>query len=147
MPESEKDLIAYCGLGCMDCFGHQGKIADLSRDLRKELRKARFENQAKLMSAEPYFAVFKDYDKCYQVLGALVKFRCKSACRGGGPPFCKIRNCCHKKAIDGCWQCDYFETCDKLAFLEPFHADAHLKNIRKIRKFGIDGFLEGKRFW
>ena len=41
MTES-KDLIAYCGLYCGDCVGHQGKVADLARDLRKELRQVKF---------------------------------------------------------------------------------------------------------
>ncbi len=144
----EKGLISYCGLHCGDCFGYKGNLADLSRDLRKELRQAKFENQAEQMSKEPFFAVYKDYKKCYDVLGALVKMRCKRACRGGGgPPFCKMRNCCQKKGYEGCWECDDFESCDKLDFLEPYHGDAHKKNIRRIRKNGIDAFLAGKRDW
>ena len=143
-----KELIAYCGLYCGDCFGNKGNLADLSRDLRKELRQARFENQAELMSKEPYFSVFKDYKKCYDVLGALVKMRCKRACQGGGgPPFCKMRQCCQKKGYQGCWECDDFESCTKLDFLKPFHGDAHIKNIKRIRKNGNHGFLAGKRDW
>lgn len=145
---ANKDLVAFCGLSCEDCFIYHGKIADLARDLRKELRLARFDNEAELMSQEPFFAVFKDYPKCYEVLGALVKFRCKRACRGGGgPPFCKIRKCCQKKGFEGCWQCDDFETCTKLDFLKPFHGDAHIKNMKRIRNHGIDSFLAGKRDW
>ena len=34
MPD-DKELVAYCGLYCGDCFGYQGKIAELSKDLRK----------------------------------------------------------------------------------------------------------------
>ena len=147
MPE-EKDLVAYCGLYCGDCFGHKGKIADLARDLRKELRQAKFEKNADVMSTVSFFEVFKNYRQCYDVLGALVKFRCKRACRGGGgPPFCKMRTCCQKKGIDGCWLCHEFETCEKLDFLKPVHGDAHLKNLRILNKTGVDSFLEGKRFW
>jgi hypothetical protein len=65
----------------------------------------------------------------------------------GGPPFCKIRKCCQKKGIEGCWKCEEFETCKKLDFLEPIHKDAHIKNLRKIKKQGIDKFLEGKKYW
>jgi len=148
MSGSEKDLIAYCGLYCGDCFGYQGKIADLARDLRKELRQAKFAKTAEFLSTDSFFEVFKDYRQCYDVLGAMVRFRCRKACRGGGgPPFCKMRKCCQKKGIDGCWQCDEFETCEKLDFLEPSHGDAHLKNLRKIRKQGVDAFVEGKRHW
>ena len=143
-----KDLVAYCGLYCGDCFGYKGKIADLARDLRKELRQAKFNQIAQAMSETPFFAVYKDYPQCYEVLGAMVKFRCKRTCRGGGgPPFCHIRTCCQKKGIDGCWQCDEFETCEKLDFLKPSHVDAHLKNLRTLKKAGVDSFLEGKKLW
>jgi hypothetical protein len=147
MPE-DKDLIAYCGLYCGDCAFHQGKIADFARDLRKELRSHRFDKTAEALSEVSFFAVFKDYPQCYDVLGAMVKLRCKNTCRGGGgPPFCKMRKCCQKKGIDGCWECAEFETCDKLDFLKSGHGDAHLKNLKKLRKEGVDGFLKGKKLW
>ena len=144
----DKDLIAYCGLYCGDCFIYKGKIADLARDLRKELRQAKFEKHAEPMSTVPIFEALKDYRQCYDVLGALVKFRCKRTCRGGGgPPFCKMRKCCQKKSIDGCWQCDEFETCENLDFLKPVHGDAHLRNLRILKKTDADSFLKGKRYW
>ena len=37
-----KNLVAYCGLYCGDCFLYKGEIADLARDLRKRLREAKF---------------------------------------------------------------------------------------------------------
>ena len=120
----------------------------MARDLRKELRQAKFDRIAQTMSESSFFAVYKNYPQCYEVLGAMVKFRCKRGCRdGGGPPFCKIRTCCQKKGIDGCWQCDEFETCKNLDFLKQSHQDAHLKNLRILRKAGIDSFLGGKRNW
>ena len=144
----EKDLIAYCGLYCGECFGYKGKIADLARDLRKELRQAKFERTADFMSTISFFEVFKNYQQCYDVLGQLVRLRCKKSCKGGGgPPFCKMRTCCQKKGIEGCWQCDDFETCEKLNFLKPVHLDAHLKNLRKLKKQGVDKFLAGKKHW
>jgi hypothetical protein len=146
--KEEKDLITYCGLYCGDCFAYRGKIADLARDLRKELRQAKFAKEAELMSAIPFFAAFKNYPQCYEVLGALVKFRCRRTCQGGGgPPFCKIRKCCQKKGIEGCCQCDEFESCEKLDFLKPFHEDAHLKNLRILKKQGVDALITGKRYW
>jgi len=143
-----KDLIAYCGLYCGDCVGHQGKVADLARDLRKELRQAKFGKTAEHLAGIPFFSTFKKYDDCYEVLGALVKFRCKHTCRGGGgPPFCKMRICCRKKGIDGCWQCEEFETCKELDFLQPSHGDAHIKNLRILSRKGPEAFISGKRLW
>lgn len=83
----EKKLVAYCGLYCGDCFGYKGKIANLAKELRQELRSAKFDKMAKGIP----FKAFENYQECYDVLGALVKLKCKSACKGGGGnPFCKI---------------------------------------------------------
>ncbi len=147
MPE-EKDLIAYCGLYCGDCYQYQGKIADLARDLRKELRWGKFEERAAKMAENSFFAAFKNYPECYELLGAMVKFRCKRACRGGGgPPVCRIRECCREKAIEGCWLCDEFESCKKMDFLKAFHEDAYIKNLKLLKKSGVDSFIKGKRYW
>jgi hypothetical protein len=146
---SEKSgMIAYCGLYCQECASYTGKIADLARDLRKELRTFRYDKIAESLSSYSFFEVFKHYPECYQVLGGLVKMRCKRGCKaGGGPPFCKIRKCCVKKGIEGCWECDDFKTCTKLDFLRPSHGDAHLKNLRILSRHGVDHFLEGKKHW
>jgi hypothetical protein len=141
-------LIAYCGLYCGDCYQYKGEIADLARDLRKKLRQEKFAARAEKMSTVSYFSAFKDYPQCYELLGQIVKLRCKRACRdGGGIPVCKIRDCCRVKNIDGCWQCDEFETCNKLDFLKPYHEDAYLKNLRILQKSGVDNFIRGKRYW
>ena len=143
-----KDLIACCGLYCGECFAYLGTIPDLARDLRKELRKARFDKIAESLAGMSFFAAYKDYDKCYDVLGAMVKFRCKKSCRNyGGNPFCNIRKCCQKKGIDGCWECDAFETCKKLEFLQSSHGSAHIKNLKILKKNGVKGFLAGKKHW
>jgi hypothetical protein len=43
----------------------------------------------------------------------------------------------------GCWECDEFQTCQKFDFLKPIHKEAN-KNLRKIKRQGMDVFLEGK---
>jgi len=144
----KKDLIGYCGLYCGDCVGQTQTVANLARDLRKELRHYKFADLAETLAAIPFFKEFKDYNKCYNLLGAMMKMRCNRACRGGGgPPNCKIRSCCRKKRIGGCWQCEVFATCEKLAGLEEHHGSAHLKNLRKLKKLGPAGFLNAKRYF
>jgi len=144
----KQNLIGYCGLYCGDCVGYTQTVADLARDLRKELRQHRFAQMAPALAKVPFFKAFKDYDQCYNLLGTMVKLRCKKTCKGGGgPPNCKVRNCCRKRKIDGCWQCDEFPTCEKLKFLEANHGVAHLKNLRKLKRLGPIGFLKGKRYW
>ena len=48
--EDKQKYIAYCGLYCEDCPWHTGKIADFARDLRKELRNARFDKLAEFIA-------------------------------------------------------------------------------------------------
>jgi ribosomal protein S8 len=139
---------SFCGLYCAECPNHTGIIADSARDLRKELRKFRFDKTAELLSEMSFFKEFKKYSDCYEVLGAMVKMRCNKMCRnGGGNPFCKIRKCCEKKGFTGCWECDDFESCDKLKFLEQNHGKAHIKNMKKIKKNGLEEFSKGKKLW
>lgn len=144
----DRDLIAYCGLYCGECPSYKGKIADLARDLRKELRQSKFARQSEGMAKISFFSTLKDYPKCYEVLGAMVRLRCKRGCReGGGNPQCKPRICCRRKGIEGCWQCDEFETCRKLNFLCDVHDDAHIRNLKKLKKAGAEAFLAGKKYW
>jgi hypothetical protein len=148
MAKEDEQLIAYCGLYCGDCFGYKGKVADLARDLRKELRESKFDKFADFISNENFGKVYKDYDKCYNVLGAMVKFRCRKGCKnGGGPPFCKIRKCNQRKGFEGCWECEDFEECNKLDFLAHVHGDAHIKNLRRLKRKGPTEFVKGKHEW
>ena len=148
MTKQNKNLIAYCGLYCGDCHGFQNKIPDLARDLRKELRSSKYDKFGQFISKQPFGKPLKHYKECYQALGMMVKFRCRKGCKnGGGNPFCKIRKCCQKNNYQGCWECDKFEACKKLNFLKPVHNDAHIKNLRKIKKQGVDKFITGKRCW
>jgi hypothetical protein len=148
MGEENEHLITYCGLYCGDCFGRKGTIPDLARDLRKELRDAHFDKTAESLADVPFFKEYKHYKECYDVLGAMVRFRCHKVCKdGGGPPFCKIRKCCQKKGIDGCWECVEFEACEKLDFIAESHGDAPLNNLRNLKKKGPKEFVCGKRQW
>jgi len=141
-----KDLVAYCGLYCGDCPGYKGEIADLARDLKKKLREEKFDKVSTWLSEQ--VKPFKKYEDFDEVLGAMVKLRCRKICRARGVQSgCEIRKCCLKKNNPGCWECEEFETCEKFDFLKPIHEDAHLKNLRKIKKQGIDKFIEGKRYW
>jgi hypothetical protein len=130
---------SYCGLYCADC-PFQDTIPDLARDLRKELRKYKFEKAAEVIP----FPEFKKYDDCYEVLGAMVKLRC-GGCRGGfRSKYCNIAKCAVKK---GFGECADFDGCKELVFLEAAHGDAHKKNLRKIARVGVDEWAEGEPLW
>lgn len=141
MSEDHVGLTGYCGLYCGDCAFGKGTIPDLARDLRKELREARFDKIAEVIP----FKEFKQYQQCYEVLGALVKMRCKGCRTSSRSKFCNIAKCAIKKGYVGCWDCEGFAGCKKLEFLEPVHGEGHLKNLRKISKVGVDEWAKGKR--
>lgn len=139
---AKPELLAPCGLYCGDCYANTGEIADQARDLRKTLRSRRFKDYAKAIP----FKEFKHYEECYACLGAMVKLRCRKGCRqGGGNPYCKIRICADKKGFQGCWECSEFQDCNNLKFLESTHGERHFKNLRKLRRSGVEKFLAGKR--
>jgi hypothetical protein len=141
MPENS--LVGYCGLYCGDCHGYTGSIADLARDLRKELRKNNFN---KVAEAIP-FKEFDNYPECYECLGAMVKLRCEGCRDSSRSKYCEIAKCARENEYMGCWQCDEFETCGKFDFLKPVHKDANIKNLKNIKKKGIDSIIEGKRYF
>lgn len=140
---TDKSLVSYCGLYCGDCHGYKGSIADLASDLRKELKKYNFDEVAKVIP----FKEFKNYQECYECLGAMEHLRCEGCQEGERSKYCNIAQCTQKKEFQGCWECDEFETCPEFDFLKPVHRDANLKNLKKIKKEGVEGFLEGKRHW
>jgi hypothetical protein len=144
MTRKELSLISYCGLYCGDCFIRVGKIADSAKQLSNELKKYKFEKYATgLSKVMKEFKPLYNYEKFYKTLRSLDGLRCEKTCRqNGGTTSCRIRECCINKGIDGCWLCDKFEHCKKLAWLEPVSGDANLKNLRKIKKEGIQKFLK-----
>ena len=144
---TKTDFIAYCGVYCRTCPSYTHSVANLARDLRKELRRDKWDKVAPALAKVPGFIAFKHYDKCYDVLGVLMKMRCKDSCRnGGGSAQCPIRKCAKKKGLDGCWQCDDFASCKILKMLEDFgDADqTYRKNLRKIKRQGPAAFVRAK---
>ncbi len=144
--KTSKTLIGYCGLYCGDCPGYNGEIPDLARDLRKKLRDSRVDR------ASPFLAKvhkgYKNYKQFDEILGLLMDMRCRKVCRERvRAPACEIRKCCSEKRFQGCWECEEFETCKKSDWLKTVHDDAHIKNMRRLKKVGMDGFLKGKRYW
>jgi hypothetical protein len=138
------ELIGYCGLYCGTCPSYTQVAAGLARDLRKELRRNKFEKYAGFIAKIPGFAAFKNYKKGYELLGAIMKIRCKHKfCRPGGwGAGCKIRKCAKQKGLAGCWECDKFENCGHLKILEQSGGPMYLKNLRKIRRVGTKEFIK-----
>ena len=121
-------VMTYCGLDCSQCFGYTKTISESAKELRRTMR------AEKIKQVWPSIPFLGDYDSFKKSLDALASLRCKGCREGGGNPWCKIRTCARKRGYESCAQCDEFESCEKLTFLEPGHKDEHLRNLRKLKK-------------
>lgn len=121
-------MVAYCGLDCGTCFGYTKTVSEAAKNLRRTMR------AEKIKQVWPSMPFLGDYSSFKKDLDALAGLRCKGCRDGGGNPFCKIRKCAQKNGYEGCWECDQFESCDKLTFLEAGHKDAHLKSLRRLKR-------------
>jgi hypothetical protein len=131
MAKRNLQLVAYCGLDCAECFGYKGTVSKAAKNLRRVMQEA---GMKRFWHEIPFLG---DYAPFKKALDGISMLHCPRACRGGGGnPRCKIRACCLKKRLAGCWECDGFRTCSKL---DP----RFLKNIVKIRKRGLAAFAAG----
>jgi hypothetical protein len=120
--EQSLEMIAYCGLDCAGCFAYTKTVSEAAKSLRRELHSVKLKD---FWQEVPFLGEYEPFKKS---LDGLAKFRCSKTCReGGGNPWCKIRKCAQKNNVAGCWQCDGFETCDKM---NP----RYVANLKKIKK-------------
>ncbi|MFC1951285.1 DUF3795 domain-containing protein [Chloroflexota bacterium] len=153
MSDSAFDLTAYCGLYCADCLHRlRSKASDLAQDLLAELDDSGFDKYAEAKSSSSNQPNRRDELKHYpefrNILETIIELKCGSPCRVGGgcPTFnCKIMECCISKGLDGCWQCDIFEACDQFDFLKLLHGNAPIENLKMIKKYGFDSWIEHRR--
>jgi hypothetical protein len=135
----EEDLTAYCGLYCGDCIRYQCRASDMAKDLLAELEKGRFSDYATVKRNQT--PEFGNYEPMVKTLKAVSELKCETPCRLGGDGCggsCPIVSCVKKRSFPGCWVCAEFESCDKLDFLKPFHGDAPLRNLRRIKETGLE---------
>jgi hypothetical protein len=140
------DLLAYCGLYCGTCPDYTQSIANLARDLKDELDRCKVAKAAPAMAKIPTLKAFRHYEKFYELLQTMMTLRCSNPCkRGGGNPDCPIKLCAKAKNFEGCWQCDSFPKCEKLKMIEQFDDPVYAKNLKRVKKIGLEQFLKQKK--
>jgi len=103
MIKEDNNLVAYCGLYCPKCY--KMKVSEAALNLKKELENKHVCGKIKCLS-----------ESFILELDSLIALHCNKFCKdGGGSQDCKIRICCINKGYNGCWQCNDFESCDKLS--------------------------------
>lgn len=147
MPQGSE--VAYCGLFCGDCIIRNGRIGALSSKLLESIETSDFQKLSSgLPKVMPEFEPLKEYQTIKRLLIAMTKLDCVNLCKErGGSTACRIKKCCREKGLEGCWDCDDFVDCKTLAWLNPVHAGANIKNIERIRKIGMELFLNGPKCW
>ena len=135
-------LTAYCGLYCGDCIRYKCKASDLSESLLDEIKKNHILEYAEVK--KNHIKDFEQFEILPTLLKAISKIKCEIPCRAGGNgcgSSCAIITCVKTKNIDGCWECDDFETCSKFKFLIPFHGSSMIKNLKLIKKHGVTEWI------
>jgi hypothetical protein len=139
----EKDLTAYCGLYCGDCIRYKCRASELADELLNEIDKNNFTEYAKIKRTHK--KEFENFKSFISLLKAISEIKCEIPCGLGGDGCggkCEIIACVSTKGLEGCWECSDFERCDKFEFLKPFHGNAPLKNLRKIKELGIENWAK-----
>ena len=141
----EWDLTAYCGLYCGDCIRYQSRASELADELLKEIEKTKFTEYAKVKRSHK--KEFENFESFIPLLKSISEIRCENPCRLGSDGCeggCEIIECVKGKEIEGCWECGEIGHCDKFEFLKPFHGDAPLNNLRKIKELGIENWAKAR---
>ncbi len=148
MPESIE--VSYCGLFCGDCIIRNGELGARSSKLLRSVITPDFAKLAKgLPQVKPaIFESLKDYPVLINMLTTMTHLDCEKICKeDGGSSDCRIRECCRDKGYDGCWDCNDHLHCETLAWLDPVHCGANIRNIETIRNNGMEEFLSGAKYW
>ena len=141
-----RELLGYCGFYCGDCLGYTGAVADSARNLMDVLDRYQFRRTAECIFPED----LEDYDNLCEMLRFMAGLHCPAKCRtheqGRPQSGCEVRACCEQKGLYACYECDDFETCTTLASLHGgLHTDSCLKNLRAIKKMGLEVWLADGR--
>ena len=144
----KRTLLAYCGFYCGDCLGYTGAIADAAERFQAVLRQYQFGKTAGAMFQEQ----LAEYDKLLEMVDFMAGLHCPAVCRlRTDHTSCSARNCCIEKGYFACYECDGFETCERLRAVHVgIHEEACTLNLKTIREMGLDAWLEsGERhcYW
>ena len=143
MKPDQRDLTAFCGLYCGDCVRYKCRASTLSNELLDEISKLHLAEYAKVK--QDHKKEFENFDSFIDLLKAISEINCEIPCRLGGDGSggtCEIIECVKNKSFEGCWECDEFEGCNKFAFLKPFHGNAPVNNLKKIREHGLSNWAK-----
>ena len=140
---TDSDLTGYCGLYCGDCMRYLSRASELANDLLKEFTKTQFSEYARVKQSQ--IPDYEHYEPMVGLLAHVAQLRCETPCSLGGDGCigsCPIIACVKDKSFEGCWETSEYETCEKFDSLKPFCGDTPLRNLGKIKEFGITAWAK-----
>ena len=138
-------LITYCGLFCGDCPRYGGKMSRLAHELRREAESSGLARAAQTRQARR--GAFKWFPAFWETLGMIAGFECPGCRKAGRSVTCRIRPCCRRHGLTGCWECMESASCSEFRGLRTMHGKGIAYNLRALKLRGPNGFLRGRRYW
>lgn len=124
MSKTINQNLAFCGLYCPHCY--RVKVSNAAKILKREMEAAS-KNGARF---------FDEVSKSFSDdVNVLISKECNLYCRAGDGLTCKIKLCCLDKKLIGCWECEDFETCEKIS-------DQLKGHCKDINKKGVNAYIE-----
>ncbi|MEO0089470.1 MAG: DUF3795 domain-containing protein [candidate division WOR-3 bacterium] len=136
MNYQKEKAISYCGIYCLKCDYHSGKIKKSAEELLNIL-KEHWEIELGFRNKKGY-----DFNNFLKILEYLSKncfcmFTCK---QGSGWQNCPVRKCCEKKELEFCYECQEFPC--QYYKKKPFKNK--VKVLKEIKKMGIEKWVRKK---
>jgi hypothetical protein len=117
--------------------------SELAGEILEEFKRTRFSEYASVKKLQ--FAEYEHYESMVSLLARIVQLRCETPCRLGGNGCvgaCPIIECAKGKSFEGCWECSEYKTCERFDSLKPFCGDTPVRNLGKIKEFGIEAWAK-----
>jgi hypothetical protein len=133
--EERKKAISYCGTCCLKCDWHSGRIK-MAADELLDMIKNRPELRMWCKGEEHY-----DVGNFLKVLEYLsrtgfCRFTCKQGSGYGG---CPVRQCCERKGLAFCYQCNEFPC--EIWGKWPFGKEK-IENLKEMKETGAEAWVE-----
>lgn len=159
----DRRYVCACGLTCCDCLFYRTNIYEAAKDLKRILDETKVGAFLSILSKEEvnaavadhldtnrtaFYANFRSFQKLpefLEVLNSLIDLQCTKTCpETGGCSMCGTTKSCvtiqcvQEKKLNGCWECEGNEVCEKLAFQRMSYGKTIKENFKIIREKGIE---------
>jgi hypothetical protein len=148
---TQRNKTTFCGISCNDCIPGNKELFSTIRKLEKILKNIGFEKYASFKAQKSN--IFNEYNIFDQVLNEIRRLECSGSCYEGPESElgcnsnCEIRKCVLEKDLDGCWDCEQSNVCEKLSDMKKFHPSI-TQNLEAIKEHGIENWFDhrGKHY-